>query len=81
MNVIEALELLKKKNLPLYSQLKLIAIGGGRKKENLPGNKEFIRIKKSIREKKLAGKVIFLGSKKQSELKKYYSAAGVKKTE
>lgn len=75
MTVIEALGLLKKKDLPLYSQLKLIVVGGGRKKENLPGNKEFFRIKESIREKKLAGKVIFLGSKKQSELKKYYSAA------
>jgi D-inositol-3-phosphate glycosyltransferase len=75
MNVIEALGLLKKKDLPLYSQLKLIVIGGGRKKEDFPGNKEFIRIKKSIRENKLTGKVKFLGSKKQSELKKYYSAA------
>ena len=75
MTVIEALELLKKKNLLLYNQLKLIVVGGGRKKEDLPGNKEYIRIKKSIREKKLTGKVIFLGSKKQSELKKYYSAA------
>ncbi len=75
MTVIEALELLKKKDFPLYNQLKLIVIGGGRKKEDLPGNKEYIRIKKSIREKKLMGKVIFLGSKKQSELKKYYSSA------
>lgn len=75
MTVIEALELLKKKDLPLYNQLKLIVVGGGRKKEDLPGNKEYIRIKKSIREKKLTGKVIFLGSKKQSELKKYYSSA------
>ena len=75
MTVIEALESLKKKDLPLYNQLKLIVVGGGRKKEDFPGNKEYIRIKKSIREKKLTGKVIFLGSKKQSELKKYYSAA------
>jgi D-inositol-3-phosphate glycosyltransferase len=75
MTVIEALELLKMRDLPLYNQLKLIVVGGGRKKEDLPGNKEYIRIIKSIREKKLTGKVIFLGSKKQSELKKYYSAA------
>ncbi len=75
MTVIEALELLKNRDLPLYNQLKLIVIGGGRKKEDLPGNTEFNRIKESIREKKLEEKVIFLGSKQQSELKKYYSAA------
>ncbi len=75
MTIIEALELLKKKHLPLYNQLKLIVVGGGRKREDLPGNKEFIRIKESIREKKLTGKVIFLGSKKQSHLHKYYSVA------
>jgi len=73
--VIEALELLKKKDSPLYSQLKLIVVGGGKKGEDVPGNKEFIRIKESIKEKKLSGKVIFLGSKKQSHLHKYYSAA------
>ena len=75
MTVIKAFELLKKKNSPLHDQLKLIVIGGGRKREDLPGNKEYIRIIESIRERKLPGKVIFLGSKKQSELKKYYSAA------
>jgi D-inositol-3-phosphate glycosyltransferase len=75
MTVIEALELLREKHLPLYSQLKLIVVGGGRKREDLPGNKEFMRIKESIREKKLKGKVVFLGSKKQSHLHKYYSAA------
>ena len=67
--------MLEKLKLSFYKQLKLIVVGGGKKKEDLPGNKEFIRIKESIREKKLEGKVIFLGSKKQSELKKYYSAA------
>ena len=75
MTVIEALELLKNRDLPLYNQLKVIVVGGGRKKENLPGNKEFVRVKEYVRKKKLAGKVIFLGSKKQSKLKKYYSAA------
>ncbi len=57
--------------------MKLIVVGGGRKREDLPKNKEFIRIKESIREEKIAGKIIFLGSKKQSVLKKYYSAADV----
>ncbi len=75
MTVIEALELLKQRDVSLYNQLKLIVVGGGRKKEDLPRNKEFVRIKETIRERKLAGKVIFLGSKKQSQLKIYYSAA------
>lgn len=77
MTIIEALFLLKKKNISLYDQIKLIVIGGGKKDLDLPRNKEFIRIKESMREKKLRGKVIFLGSKKQAELNKYYSAADV----
>jgi len=75
MTVIEALELLKKMDLPLYNQLKLIVVGGGRKIEDFPGNKEFMRIKEFIKEKNLTAKVEFLGSKKQSHLHKYYSAA------
>jgi D-inositol-3-phosphate glycosyltransferase len=75
MTVIEALELLRENHLPLYSKLKLIIVGGGRKREDLPRNLEFIRINESIRDKKLTEKVIFLGSKKQSHLHKYYSIA------
>ena len=75
MNVIEALELLKQKESPLYNRLKLIVVGGGKKSQDLPRNKEFIRIKDAIIKKRLTGKVIFLGSKKQDQLKRYYSAA------
>ena len=77
MTIIETLSLLKKTKTSLYNQLKLVVIGGGRKDYDLPRNKEFIRIQESLREKKLRGKVVFLGSKKQAELKKYYSAADV----
>lgn len=73
--IIKALELLRQRAKPLYNRLKLVIVGGGRKNQDLPKNEEFIRIKESIGRKKLTGKVIFLGSKKQSQLKKYYSAA------
>jgi len=75
MTVIDALELLKLREVPLYDKLKLIVIGGGRKTIDLPRSKEFIRIKRAIKEKNLRGKVQFLGSKKQDELRKYYSVA------
>lgn len=77
MTIIETLSLLKKTKTSLYNQLKLVVIGGGKKDLDLPQNKEFIRIKESLKAKNLRGKVIFLGSKEQSELKKYYSAADV----
>ncbi|UCC39224.1 MAG: glycosyltransferase [Candidatus Aminicenantes bacterium] len=75
MTVIDALELLKRREFPLYDKMKLIVIGGGRKTIDLPRSDEFVRIKRAIEEKNLRGKVQFLGSKKQDELGKYYSAA------
>lgn len=75
MTVIDALELLRLREFPLYEKLKSIVIGGGRKTIDLPRSKEFIRIERAIKEKNLRGKVQFLGSKKQDELRRYYSAA------
>jgi len=74
--LIEALELLRKKASSL-NQLKLIVVGGGNKSSDHLKNKEILRLKKAIKEKKLNDKVFFLGSKKQNQLKKYYSAADV----
>lgn len=75
MTVIEAFEFLRQRAGSLYHKLKLIVVGGGRKSQGLPQNEEFIRIKEFIKRKNLMEKVIFLGSKKQSQLSKYYSAA------
>lgn len=75
MTVVEALHLLKTKNRTLFEQLKLVVIGGGRKDLDLVRNQEFLRIKEAVEKKELKGKVFFLGSKKQNQLKKYYSAA------
>jgi len=70
------LELLRKAASSL-NQLKLIVVGGGSKSSDHLKNKEILRLKKAIKEKKLNDKVFFLGSKKQNQLKKYYSAADV----
>ena len=75
MTVIDALSVLRKDEKSLYDQLKLVVIGGGKKDKDLPQNQEYIRLSESIRKKKLEGKVIFLGSKNQSRLRRYYSAA------
>ena len=69
------MELLRLRDVLLYDKLKLIVIGGGRKTIDLPRSKEFIRIRRAIKEKNLRGKVQFLGSKKQDELRRYYSAS------
>ncbi|MGD2246284.1 MAG: glycosyltransferase [Candidatus Aminicenantes bacterium] len=75
MTVIDALSVLRKEKTPLFDQLKLIIIGGGRKDKELPQNQEYIRLAESIRKSHFEEKVVFLGSKKQSKLRKYYSAA------
>lgn len=75
MSVVKAFELLKQRSQRLYNNLKLVVIGGGEGSDELNQNKEYSRIKEYIREKKLGKKILFLGSKKQTHLKKYYSAA------
>lgn len=75
MNVVEALSLLKDKNAALYDRLKFVIIGGGRKDKDFPKNKEYIRLREAIRKHSIKGKIFFLGSKKQNQLRRYYSAA------
>lgn len=72
--LIEAFSFLKHKNQALYDRLKLVIIGGGSRKHDLPNNQEFIRIQKVINNRKLVDKILFLGSRKQDELKMYYTA-------
>ncbi len=75
MNVVEALSLLKSNNALLYDRLKFVVIGGGRKDTDLPKNKEYIRLIEGIRKRDFTEKFFFLGSKKQSQLKRYYFAS------
>ncbi len=73
--IIPALHLLKRRNKSLFSRTRLLVIGGGNRHRDLVQNKEYLRIKESLQRRDLEDRVIFLGSKKQKELKKYYSAA------
>lgn len=75
MSVVEALSLLKRDDSSLYDVLKLVVIGGGRKNKELLQNKEYKCLQRAIKKKDLEGKIIFLGSKKQSQLRRYYSAS------
>jgi D-inositol-3-phosphate glycosyltransferase len=75
MSGVDALNLLKRKNASLYDRLKFFIIGGGRKDKDLPKNKEYIRLKEAIRKHALTGKIFFLGSKKQNQLRRYYSTS------
>jgi D-inositol-3-phosphate glycosyltransferase len=75
MNVVEALSVLKSKNALLYDRLKFVIIGGGRKDTDLPKNKDYIRLNEAIRKHDFTEKFFFLGSKKQSQLRRFYSAS------
>ncbi|MCK4931340.1 MAG: glycosyltransferase [Candidatus Aminicenantes bacterium] len=75
MSVIDAFNILQKRQTPLFGRLRLVVIGGGEKTRDFAKNEEIIRINRAVREKGLEDKVVFLGSKSQSELKKYYSKA------
>jgi D-inositol-3-phosphate glycosyltransferase len=74
-SVIDAFNILQRRQTPLSKGLKLVVIGGGEKTKDFANNSEIIRIQSAIRAKGLEDQVVFLGSKSQSELKKYYSAA------
>ena len=75
MSVIDALGNLKKAKSQLFDRLKLVVIGGGEKTRDFARNSVIIQIQSAVREKDLGNHVVFLGSRLQSELKKYYSAA------
>lgn len=75
MSVVESLAVLKEANPPLFRRLKLAVIGGGRKERDFIKNQELQRVQNYIKSRNLEGNVKFLGSKRQEELRKYYSAA------
>lgn len=75
MSVVESLAVLKEADPPVFRRLKLAVIGGGRKERDFIRNQELQRIQNYIKSRNLEGNVRFLGSKRQEELRNYYSAA------
>jgi D-inositol-3-phosphate glycosyltransferase len=75
--LVEALQVLKQQNMPFFEQLRVLVIGGGEQSFDLQRNKEYLLIENAIQEGQINDHVIFLGSKEQDELKRYYSAADV----
>jgi D-inositol-3-phosphate glycosyltransferase len=75
--LIEALKVLGLQKNPLFEQLRILVVGGGKQEFDLKNNKEYLSIKKTIGEAQLGDHVNFLGSKGQEELKRYYSMADV----
>lgn len=73
-HAIEALAVLRQTNRPLFENLRLVVVGGGKPSE-LTQTAEYARLKEIMEQKSLHGKVLFLGSREQTELKRYYSAA------
>lgn len=74
-SLIKAIEIIKYKNPRLYAQLQLIVIGGGRKDHDFARNPEIRSLQAEISKNRIQTKVLFLGSKVQSELCQFYSAA------
>jgi D-inositol-3-phosphate glycosyltransferase len=75
MTIIDSLDVLNGFIHPLGRTLRLVVIGGGNKEDELFKNHEVVRIRKTVEQKGLTDSVVFLGSKPQSVLKEYYSAA------
>lgn len=73
-HVLEAMDVLRQTNRPLFEKLRLVVVGGGKPSE-LTQNAEYARLQEIVRQKSLLGRVIFLGSREQTELKSYYSTA------
>jgi D-inositol-3-phosphate glycosyltransferase len=76
-NLMKALEFLRESDSQLFEKIRILVIGGGKKKEELSANEEVIRIREAGGRIGLGEKLTFLGSVDHFQLKKYYSAADV----
>jgi D-inositol-3-phosphate glycosyltransferase len=73
--VVDVLNILRGRSPDVYEKFKLVVVGGGRIDGDFQTNEEIGLIKSRLDELHVADKMLFLGSREQRELYKYYSAA------
>jgi len=75
LNLVKALCHLKSTERAFYDRIRFFFIGGGDREKDIPQNQEALAVQKYAAENGLEDRIVFLGSKKQEQLKDYYSAA------
>lgn len=73
--VVEAFSRLKQNYPEKFRLIKLLVVGGGKVNGELQRNPEVKSLKRLVEKEGLVNNMFFLGSKKQVELKRYYSVA------
>jgi D-inositol-3-phosphate glycosyltransferase len=73
--LVDVLKILRDRDPKVYEKFKLTVIGGGRLDGDFQTNEEAARIKTQLDEQSMMDKILFLGSRKQEDLCRYYSAA------
>lgn len=73
--VVDVLSILREKNPSVFERFKMIVIGGGRLEGCFRRNEEILSIKAKLAGKDMQDKMLFLGSREQKDLYKYYSSA------
>ena len=73
--VVDILNILRRRSPAVYERFKMVVVGGGRIDGDFQTNEEIALIKSRLDEQNMSDKMLFLGSRKQEELSKYYSAA------
>jgi len=75
MILVELLEKLKVREEEIYDCFQIVVIGGGRKEKDFEKNSEILNLQTEIKRRGFIDKISFLGSRRQEDLKQYYSNA------
>ena len=71
----DILDILRRDNPEVFNRFKLVVVGGGRIGGDFERNREVSLIQTRLADLKMPEKILFLGSRDQGELYKYYTAA------
>jgi glycosyltransferase involved in cell wall biosynthesis len=73
--MVDVLDILRRYKPEVFKRFKLVIVGGGRLDGDFEKNREVSLIRSRLKDLKMQEKVLFLGSREQEDLYKYYSAA------